>query len=188
MSSAEMQAFKAAARVELFGQQQQAAGAAGADPRTHDLLELVSGLRDDLPGADPADLEGIGAALFEWSTAMYHLGAAEAEGTETYEDGLRVGQARAVVTRWREQWLLPLLAAFGRGTRLSESAILDGLTPEDRAWVLDGTEEVGALKRERGPQAAAGRLIALIRSAPSEPVAGALAVHVGQEQGVWLDA
>lgn len=112
--NAETEAFQAAARVELFGQQQQAAGAAGADPLTHDLLELVSQLRDDIPGTDPLP----GVALFKWSTAMYHLGRAEAEGTETYEDGLRVGEARAVVTHWREQWLLPLLAAFGRDAAL----------------------------------------------------------------------
>jgi hypothetical protein len=185
--SAEEAAFWAAARIELYGQQQQAAGAAGADPLSARLLELVSELRDALPGSEESDLVSIGQALFEWSAAAYQLGAAEAPGAETFEDGLRIGEARAAVTRAREAWLLPLLAEYGRGHHVSLTDPLDGLDPDARVWVLDAAEEVANLKRENGTEDATHHLVSLIRSAPTEHAAAALSLHVAQAHGVWLN-
>lgn len=162
------------AGIEVHGNFQQEAGEAGAGPRT-DWPELVTRIRAKLPEIDPDRLTSIGTAIAAWSAARYHLGRALAGGTETYDDGRRVGRCEAEAIRVHQDWTLALLAEFSRLPGEPE----EGPTEDDWTWALQRSEAITSAEIHEGNEAATNMLMAAFRTAPTEQAAGALGLYLG---------
>lgn len=190
MTSMDLVALTLAKMGNDHGDRQQECGKTGQQP----LLEwpdIVQAIRAALPDVPEAVITDVGAALGRWSSTMYQLGMARAEGRETYDDGRRVGAAEERARVAKEGWLMPLLAACAeQGETAGTPEFLNiepgELTPGDHAWLDQQVRAVLDAAEQFGDDAAVRLAVERVGQAPSAELAVALAETLRRDHRITL--
>ena len=190
MTSMDLVALTLVKMATDHGAQQQECGETGRAPLVN-WTELVEAMREALPDVPEAALTEIGAALGKWSSTMYHVGKALAEGRETYEDGRRVGAAEEKASKAKEAWLMGLLAVCAEqdqagGTPEFLDIDTGDLKPGEQAWLEQQVQAVVDAEQQFGRDAAVTLALKNMEAAPTARLAAALAEALHRDHRITI--